>query len=59
MIFLSDDAFTFIKRKYMKTCIMLFINFACLCGISKVVNDQAITINNLTKKIKDLESKGD
>lgn len=59
MIFLSDDAFTFIKRKYMKTCIMLFINFAYLCGISKVVNDQAITINNLTKKIEDLESKGD
>ena len=39
MIFLSDDAFSYIKRNYMKTCIVLFMGFACLYTISKKVND--------------------
>ena len=59
MIFLSDDAFSYVKRKYMKTCIMIFMSFACLYTISKTVNEQEEKIKNLTKKVEELSSKGD
>ena len=57
MIFLSDDAFSYIKRNYMKTCIVLFIGFACLYTISKKVNEQEEKINNLNKKVEELKPK--
>lgn len=59
MIFLSDDAFSYVKRKYMKTCIMIFISFAGLYTISKTVNEQEEKIKNLTKKVEELSLKGD
>lgn len=59
MIFLSDDAFSYIKRNYMKSCILIFMSFACLYTISKKVNEQEEKINNLTKKVEELSSKGD
>lgn len=59
MVFLSDDALRYIKRNYMKTCIMIFINFACLYTISKKVNEQEEKIDNLTKKLEELSLKGD
>lgn len=59
MIFLSDDAIKYIKKYYIKTCIVAFIGFACLYTISKEVNEQKEKINNLTKKLEELSSKGD
>ena len=60
MIFLSDDALKYIKRNYMKNCMLLFINFAFLYTISKKVNEQEEKINNLTKKVEELKpEKGD
>lgn len=57
MIFLSDNVFSYIKRNYMKTCIVLFMGFAFLYTISKKVNEQEEKINNLTKKIEELKPK--
>ena len=59
MIFLSDDAIKYIKKKKKKTCMVAFIGFACLYTISKEVNEQEEKINNLTKKLEELSSKGD
>ena len=59
MIFLSDDAINYIKKYYIKTCIVAFIGFACLYTISKEVNEQEEKINDLTKKLEELSSKGD
>ena len=57
MIFLSDDALKYIKRNYIKNCMLLFINCAFLYTISKKVNEQEEKIYNLTKKIEELELK--
>ena len=57
MIFLSDDALKYIKRNYMRNCMLLFINCAFLYTISKKVNEQEEEIYNLTKKIEELKSK--
>jgi hypothetical protein len=59
MIFLSDDAIKYMKKYYIKTCIVTFIGFACLYTISKQVNEQEEKIYNLTKKLEELSSKGD
>lgn len=55
MIFLSDDALKYIKRNYIKNCMLLFINCAFLYTISKKVNEQEEEIYNLTKKIEELK----
>ena len=57
MIFLSDDALKYIKRNYIKNCMLLFINCAFLYTISKKVNEQEEKINNLEQRIKKLEQK--
>jgi len=59
MIFLSDDAYSYIKRKYIKMCIIMFTEIACLYTISKKVKQQEYKIYTLTKKIEELNSKGD
>ena len=59
MIFLSDDAIKYIKRYYIKSCIVVFMGFACLYTISKQVNEHEEKIYNLTKKLEELSSKGD
>lgn len=59
MIFLSDDAYGYIKRKYIKSCIVMFLGFAYMYTISKKVYEQELRINSLTKKIEELKTKGD
>lgn len=59
MIFLSDDALSYMKKRYIKYCISLFIMAAGLYTIAKKVDEQEEKIDNLTKKVKELSLKGD
>lgn len=59
MIFLSEDAFKCMKREYITNYIIMFVGFTFLYAISKKVNKQEKKYNDLTKKIKELNSKGD
>lgn len=59
MIILGEDAVKYIKRCYIKSCIVTCMCFAFLYTISKKVNEQEEKINNLTKKNKELNKKGD
>lgn len=59
MIILNEDTIKYLKKKYMKICIIGLINFVCLYTISKKVEEHEYKINNLTKKIKELKTKGD
>lgn len=59
MIFLDGDAIAYLKKRYIKTCIALFIGFACICGIAAKVSEQEEEIEYLTKKVKELDLKGD
>lgn len=59
MIFLSEDAFRYMKREYIINCMVIFVNFACLYTIFKKVKEQNKEYNNLTKKIEELNMKGD
>jgi hypothetical protein len=59
MIFLSEDMFKSLKRMYIKKCIIMFIGITCVYAIGKEVEEHKKQINNLTKKIEELKSKGD
>jgi len=59
MIFLSEDAVKYIKRSYIKSCIVTCMCFALMYTISKKVKEQDEKINDLTKKNKELKTKGD
>lgn len=59
MIFLSEDAFRYMKKYYIKNCIKMVLIGAGLYAIIKKLSDQEEQIDNLTKKIKELKSKGE
>lgn len=58
MIFLADDAIAFIKKRYIKYCITLFLLTASLYTISKKVDEQDKKIKDLTKNVEELSLKG-
>ena len=60
IVFLDRDAIKYIKRDYIKTCIVMVIGFACLYTLCKTVEEQEEIINNLyNRKNKELKTKGE
>jgi hypothetical protein len=59
MIILSEDTYKFMKKIYMKSCIkMILIGAGMYIIINKLI-EQDLKINDLTKKIEELNSKGE
>lgn len=59
MLLLSDDVFSYAKKKYAKYRITIFILSACIYNISVKLDRQGKQIDNLTKEIEALKMKGD
>lgn len=59
MIFVSDNAFKYLKKEYKKYYVTTFLMFVGICTVSAIVREHEEKINNLTKKVEELSQKGD